>query len=83
VRFRKNTNREPVWFIESMFSGYLFAEQLINELKAHVGATELVEISQAFVPGQNVQVSQGPFQGLEALVTRFIAARDRVEILIE
>ena len=114
VRLRKNTNRGPVWFIESMFPGYLFArfdyvafhrlvrqgrgisgfvqfgnrfgllpEQLINELKARVGATEHLEISQDFVPGQNVQISQGPFQGLEALVTRFIASRDRVEILIE
>ncbi len=25
VRFRKQTNRGPVWFVESMFPGYLFA----------------------------------------------------------
>jgi transcriptional antiterminator RfaH len=25
VRFRKRTNRGPVWFVESMFPGYLFA----------------------------------------------------------
>ena len=25
VRFRKHTNRGPVWFVESMFPGYLFA----------------------------------------------------------
>ena len=35
------------------------------------------------MPGQQVQISKGPFEGLEALVTRSIAARDRVEILIE
>jgi transcriptional antiterminator RfaH len=25
VRFRKRTTRGPVWFVESMFPGYLFA----------------------------------------------------------
>jgi transcriptional antiterminator RfaH len=114
VRFRKRTNRGPVWFVESMFPGYLFArfdyaashrlvrqgrgvngfvqfgdrfgllpDELIAELKAQVGKSELLEINQQFVPGQNVLISQGPFQGLEALVTRFIVAKDRVEILIE
>jgi transcriptional antiterminator RfaH len=114
VRFRKHTNRGPVWFVESMFPGYLFAQfdyptfhrrvrqgpgitgfvqfgdrlglladELISELKARMGQDELVEINQGFEPGQNVQIAQGPFQGLEALVTRLIAARDRVEILIE
>ncbi len=48
-----------------------------------MGKDELVEINQGLQPGQNVQITQGPFQGLEALVTRLIAARDRVEILIE
>jgi transcriptional antiterminator RfaH len=114
VRFRKHTNRGPVWFVESMFPGYLFAQfdyatfhrrvrqgpgitgfvqfgdrlglladELIGELKAHTGQDELVEINQGFEPGQNVQIAQGPFQGLVALVTRLIVARDRVEILIE
>ena len=36
-----------------------------------------------YEPGQNVQITQGPFQGLEGLVTRLITARDRVQILIE
>ena len=35
------------------------------------------------MPGENVQISQGLFHGLEALVTRSIAARDRVESVIE
>ncbi len=99
VRFRKPTARGPVWFIEPLFPGYLFArfefevshrlvrqvrgisgfvqfgdrfgllpDLLIEELKRRVGENELVEIASTFVPGQNVQFSQGPFQGLEALV---------------
>jgi len=114
VRFRKHTNRGPVWFVESMFPGYLFAqfdygtlhrwvrqapgmsgfvqfgdrlgllpEELISEIKASMGKNEILEINQGLEPGQNVQVARGPFQGFDALVTRFIAARDRVEILIE
>ncbi len=114
VRFRKHTNRGPVWFVESMFPGYLFArfdyaslhrrvkakpgvrgfvqfgdrlallpDKLIREMKARMGDDELVEINTRLEPGQNVQITQGPLQGLEALVTRLIEARDRVEILIE
>jgi transcriptional antiterminator RfaH len=114
VRFRKRTNRGLVWFVESMFPGYLFArfdyatfhrrirqrpgvngfvqfgdrlallpDPLISEIKIRMGTDELVEVNQGFEPGQNVQIAQGPFQGLEALVTRLISARDRVEILIE
>ena len=114
VRFRKRTNRGPVWFVESMFPGYLFArfdyaafyrrvrqspgvsgfvhfgdrlallpDELVSEMKIRMGTDGLVEINQGLELGQNVQITQGPFQGLEALVTRLIAARDRVEILIE
>ena len=48
-----------------------------------MGTDELMELNQGLEPGQNVRITQGPFQGLEALVTRLITARDRVEILIE
>src|SRR5580700_12254650 len=114
VRFRKPTNRGLVWFVESMFPGYLFArfdyatlhrrvrqgpgvsgfvqfgdrlallpDELISEIRARMGKDELVEINQGIQPGQSVQITQGPFQGLEGLVTRLITARDRVQILIE
>jgi transcriptional antiterminator RfaH len=114
VRFRKTTNRGPVWFVESMFPGYLFArfeypafhrrirqrpgvsgfvqfgdrlalltDQLISEIRIHTGANELVELNRGLEPGQNVRITQGPFQGVEALVTRLITARKRVEILVE
>jgi transcriptional antiterminator RfaH len=114
VRFRKHTNRGPVWFVESMFPGYLFARfdyatfhrrvrqgpgvsgfvqfgdrlalltsELIGQLKSNMGNDEVVEIDQGLELGQSVQVTEGPFQGLEGMVTRLISARDRVEILIE
>jgi transcription antitermination factor NusG len=114
IRFRKRTNRGPVWFVEAMFPGYLFArfnyityhrqvrhrpgvsgfvqfgerlallpEALIDEIRICAGADEVMEINHPLEPGQNVQIAQGPFQGMEALVTRLITARERVEILIE
>jgi transcriptional antiterminator RfaH len=114
VRFRKSTSRGPVWFVESMFPGYLFArfdymmfnrrirqgpgvtgfvqfgdrlallpDFLVTEIKDRTGKEEIVEVNQALAPGQAVEVTQGPFQGLEALVTRVISAKERVEILIE
>jgi transcriptional antiterminator RfaH len=114
VRFRKPTNRGPVWFVECMFPGYLFSrfeytafnrrirqspgvsgfvqfgerlallpETLISEIKDRTGQEELLKIDQKLEPGHTVHITRGPFQGLEALVTRLISARERVEILIE
>ena len=114
LRFRKPTTRGPVWFVEPMFPGYLFArfdyaacnrrisqspgvsglvrfgdrlallpDALISEIRIRTGLGECLEVNQALEPGQNVQITRGPFRGLEALVTRLISARDRVEILIE
>jgi transcriptional antiterminator RfaH len=114
LRFRKLTSRGPVWFIEAMFPGYLFArfdyanchrlikqgpgisgfvqfgerlallpEALVNEIKKQTAGNELVEINPELEPGCTVQVAHGPFLGLEAVVTRIIPARERVEILIE
>jgi transcriptional antiterminator RfaH len=114
LRFRKLTNRGPVWFVEAMFPGYLFArfdyancnrlirqgpgvsgfvqfgerlailpEPLIDEIKRQTAGDEVLEINPELEPGRTVQVARGPFQGLEAVVTRLIPARERVEILIE
>jgi transcriptional antiterminator RfaH len=114
LRFRKLTNRGPVWFIEAMFPGYLFArfdyanrnrlirqgpgvngfvqfgerlamlpEPLINEIKSQTSGNEVVEINPELEPGRTVQLARGPFLGLEAVITRLIPARERVEILIE
>lgn len=36
IRFRKLTARGPVWFVEAMFPGYLFAEFVYSELHRRV-----------------------------------------------
>ena len=115
VRFQKSTARGLVWFVESMFPGYLFVrfdyatlhrqislspgvngfvrfgeglapllpDELIEEIRSRTGPDEVVEIAQGLQPGQGVRIAEGPFEGLEAFVTRLITARNRVEILIE
>jgi transcriptional antiterminator RfaH len=61
----------------------LLPEALVNDIKSQTAEDDVVEINPALEPGRTVQVARGPFQGLEAVVTRLIPARERVEILIE
>jgi len=61
----------------------LLPEALVDEIKRQTAGDEVLEINPALEPGSTVQVAHGPFQGLEAIVTRLIPARERVEILIE
>jgi transcriptional antiterminator RfaH len=61
----------------------LLPDALVSEIRDRTGDEEIVEVNQTLEPGQTVRVTQGPFQGLEALVTRVITAKERVEILIE
>lgn len=56
VRFRKLTARGPVWFVEAMFPGYLFAEFVYPQLCRRIihthGVTGLVRF------GDNIPVLQ-------------------------
>jgi transcriptional antiterminator RfaH len=50
VRFRKSTNRGPVWFIESMFPGYLFArfdfQALHRQISQRPGVSGFVQFGE-------------------------------------
>jgi transcriptional antiterminator RfaH len=114
VRYRKATRRGPVWFVEAMFPGYLFAEfvysrehrrvehspgiqgilhfgdavatlgsDIIANLREKTGEQEIVTFNPEIQVGQAVRIAEGPFQGLEALVTRLIPAKERVRVLLE
>ena len=61
----------------------LVPDALISEIRIRTGTGEIVELDRALEPGEEVEITQGPFQGLKALVTRLITARERIEILIE
>ena len=114
LRFRKLTQRGPVWFVEAMFPGYLFAkfvysaqhravesshgvrgivrfgerlatlpEDTMVALQSRAGAEEVVAVDSSPKIGQPVQLIEGPFRGLEVVVTQLLPARERIRVLLE
>jgi transcriptional antiterminator RfaH len=114
LRFRKMTKRGPVWFVEAMFPGYLFAkfvystqhravenshgirgivhfgdrlatlpENIVAALQSKVGSEEIVTLDYSIKVGQSVQIIDGPFQGLEVVVTHLLPAKDRIRVLFD
>lgn len=58
-------------------------EDVIRELRESVDNGEMVEIPTAISVGEEVQVVEGPFQGIRAIVTGLMPARARVTVLLE
>jgi transcriptional antiterminator RfaH len=58
-------------------------DQVIEELRATVGAEQLHVISEELQPGEPVQISGGQFHGLRAVVTRVMPSRQRIAVLME
>ena len=54
----------------------------IAALRSLLGDSELYEVPQTVQPGDELEVMEGPFQGLTALVTRVIPAHQRVAVLL-
>ena len=108
------TQRGPVWFVEAMFPGYLFAkfvystehravesshgirgivhfgdrlatlpENIVAALQSRVGTEEVVTVDWSVKVGQTVEIIEGPFQGLEVLVTHLLPAKERIRVLFE
>ena len=114
LRFRRLTQRGPVWFVEAMFPGYLFArfsyptqhravesahgirailrfgdrlatlpEETIVALQSHAGMDEVVTVDSSPKIGQLVHIIEGPFRGLEAVITQVLPARERIRVLMD
>jgi transcriptional antiterminator RfaH len=114
LRFRKLTRRGPVWFVEAMFPGYVFAkfvysaqhrsvesshavrgivrfgerlatlpENSLLVLQSKAGTEEIVTIDSSVKIGQPVHIVEGPFQGLEVVVTQVLPAKERIRVLLE
>jgi transcription antitermination factor NusG len=108
------TQRGPVWFVEAMFPGYLFAkfiystqhravesshgirgivhfgdrlatlpENIVTALQSRVGAEEVVTLDCSIKVGQSVEIIEGPFRGLEVVVTNLLPAKERIRVLFE
>lgn len=57
--------------------------ETILALQEMAGDEELVTIDPELQIGQPVEIAEGPFQGLEAVVTRVLRAKERVKVLLE
>lgn len=55
----------------------------IAGLQRRTESNETVTIDPELKVGQEVQIAQGPLQGLEALVTQLLPASERVRVLLE
>lgn len=58
-------------------------DAIVQELRASVEDEETVVIESGIDIGEEVNVVSGPFQGVRAVVTRVLPARERVAILLE
>ncbi|MEM9400035.1 MAG: transcription termination/antitermination NusG family protein [Verrucomicrobiota bacterium] len=58
-------------------------EELITQLKAYAIDQETIEVAHNMKAGDQVIVTEGPFQGLDALVKEILPAKERVRILID
>ena len=56
---------------------------VIHELQSLIGVGEAVEIPSTVKVGEEVQVVEGPFKGIRAVVTQVMPARARVTVLLE
>jgi transcriptional antiterminator RfaH len=58
-------------------------EEVLAQLREHVGVQELKELAYAPSEGDNVTIAAGAFAGLEAVITQVLPAGERVKVLME
>ena len=58
-------------------------ENIVAALQSSVGAEEVVTVDWSVKVGQAVEIIEGPFQGLEVLVTHLLPAKERIRVLFE
>ncbi|MFM8982149.1 MAG: transcription termination/antitermination protein NusG, partial [Spartobacteria bacterium] len=58
-------------------------DDVVAELRASVVDQETIEIPTTIQVGEEVQVVDGPFSGIRALVTQVLPAQERVKVLLE
>jgi transcriptional antiterminator RfaH len=52
-------------------------------IQSKAGAEEVVTVDPSVKIGQPVHIVDGPFQGLEAVVTQVLPAKERIRVLLE
>ena len=59
------------------------AAEAIASMQQYAGEDEVVTIDPEVRVGQAVEIVEGPFQGIHALVTRILPAKERIRVLLE
>ncbi|HEY2341613.1 MAG TPA: transcription termination/antitermination NusG family protein [Chthoniobacteraceae bacterium] len=114
IRYRRATRRGPVWFVQGLFPGYIFAQfeyaarhrqvqhasgimtilrfgdgvaaiddPTIERLRALSGTEELIVFDPQLKVGDEVRIATGVLEGLQAVVTQLLPAKERVKVLLE
>jgi transcriptional antiterminator RfaH len=59
------------------------SEEIVVALQSRAGSDEIVTVDSSPKIGQPVHIIEGPFQGLEVVVTQLLPARERIRVLLE
>src|SRR5215475_7286776 len=59
------------------------SEHTVMALQSKAGAEEVVTIDSSPKIGEPVHIVEGPFQGLEVVVTQVLPAKERIRVLLE
>jgi transcriptional antiterminator RfaH len=55
----------------------------VEALQQKTGKEEILTIDPEIQVGQSVRIAEGPFQGLEAVVTHLLPAKERIRVLLD
>ncbi|MFT4639586.1 MAG: transcriptional antiterminator RfaH [Verrucomicrobiales bacterium] len=59
------------------------APEFIDFLRAEIGPDEVKTLKPVMEPGDEVEIAEGPFRGIQAIVHHYMPAKDRVRVLME
>ena len=58
-------------------------KEFVNRLRVELDGDEMVTVEKRMRTGDEVEVVEGPMEGMSAIVTRLLPAKERVRILLE
>jgi transcription antitermination factor NusG len=58
-------------------------DKVLDELRATIGADQVHVIEDTIQPGQTVQIADGPLHGLQAVITKVMPERERLQVLLD
>jgi transcriptional antiterminator RfaH len=58
-------------------------EETIVALQSYAGMDEVVTVDSSLKIGQPVHIIEGPFRGLEVVITQVLPARERIRVLMD